>query len=726
MLIYIIMEVYFLNKKAIHNKKIFLKKSMVSFLCISVLSGSVFPYSALATESIEKTNTQEYSSTIEDEQNINKDSESIVEDSEKEKVLEQTEDDIVEEPIQSEEEQLTEVKESMEVPEDSSTPVEEKESQNIPVIEEKEVSEEISDFSLEENRQNAWETFLSANNGNMMRSRAISPTAAFIANVGPQAKKVAASNGLYASVMIAQAALESDWGRSGLASAPNYNLFGIKGSYNGSYVAMKTSEYSKAKGWYNIIANFRKYPSYSQSFQDNANLLRTGVNYNNGIYSGAWLENTINYGQATEHLEGIYATDPSYDTKLNSIIEQYNLTQYDTYDSVTSSNKNSYTAKLTSVDIFSRPNGMYNAKKITNSGLSVGSEITVKQEMRTQSGVFAKIHNSDNKFIGWVNKDLIRIYDTSLGSKPKNYLNRVESSIAGIYTKPYNLKGSEIISNGSAYIGKYVQIKQEMTTQSGTYGNAYLNGTFIGWIKTSDLTYDTNLKSKSKNYTAEISNGLTGIYTKPFGMENAKVIKIYSNYVGKQVTIQQEMTTQSGTYAKVYYKNSFIGWVNIKELTTYDTNLESKSKNYSVTLPSNISKIFTKPYNMKGNEIISNVSSYANKDVQIKQEMKTQSGTYAKITFNDDFIGWARTSDLTYDTNLKSTQKSYSATVKSGNDGIYTKPKYFKGATIVNNSNTFVNKKVQVRQLMKTNHGNYAKIHSNNKFVGWVLESDLK
>lgn len=648
-----------MGKKVLHNKKIFLKKSIVSFLSISVLSSSVFPYSVLATESNEvtDTDTQEQYKAIENDQNIIEDTDLTGEVPKEEDVSEQTNDEIVEEPIEAEEEQNTEVEESVDIQEESSLPLEVPESQNAPVVEEEEVNEEIPEVSLEENRQNAWETFLSTTQSNM-RSRAVSPTAAFIADVGPQAKKVAASNGLYASVMIAQAALESDWGRSTLALAPNHNLFGIKGSYNGSSVAMKTSEYSASKGWYTVIANFRKYPTYSESLQDNANLLRNGVTYNKGIYSGAWLENTTSYGQATDHLEGIYATDPSYDTKLNSIIQQYNLTQYDTYDSVTSSNKNSYTSKLTSVDIYSRPKGMYNAKKVTNSGLSVSSEVTVKQEMRTQSGVFAKIYNSNDKFIGWINKDLLRIYDTNLGSKPKNYLNRVKSSINGVYTKPYNLEGSKKSSNGSAYIGKYVQIQQEMTTQSGTYGKAYLNGTFIGWIKASDLSYDTNLNSKPKNYTAEISNCLTGLYTKPYAIENSTKVASYSNYAGKQVTIKQEMTTQSGTYAKVYYNNSFIGWVNKKELTIYDTNLESKSKNYSVTLPSNISKIFTKPYNMKGNKLISNASSYANKDVQITQEMRTQSGTYAKINFNGKFIGWVKTSDLTYDTNLKSTQKT--------------------------------------------------------------------
>ncbi len=75
-------------------------------------------------------------------------------------------------------------------------------------------------------------------------SQTVADPQAFIDQIGWSASEVAASNDLYASVMIAQALLESAYGTSGLASAPNYNLFGVKGSYNGQVVYMATKEYS--------------------------------------------------------------------------------------------------------------------------------------------------------------------------------------------------------------------------------------------------------------------------------------------------------------------------------------------------------------------------------------------------------------------------------------------------------------------------------------------------
>lgn len=145
----------------------------------------------------------------------------------------------------------------------------------------------------------------------------------FLQAAVPQAQAAAYKYGVYPSVMLAQAILESGWGQSQLAQAPNYNLFGIKGSYNGQSVNMNTGEYGK-NGYYNTNAQFRKYPNYQASFEDNGATLRNNPQY----YIKTWLENASSYQQATAGLKA-YATAPNYTTQLNSIIAAYNLTQYD-------------------------------------------------------------------------------------------------------------------------------------------------------------------------------------------------------------------------------------------------------------------------------------------------------------------------------------------------------------------------------------------------------------
>ena len=156
----------------------------------------------------------------------------------------------------------------------------------------------------------------------------------FLRNIIPAAQNVARGKDIYASVMIAQAALESGWGTSALSKAPNHNLFGVKGSYNGQSVNMQTLEDSGGQNYYSIQADFRKYPSYQESLEDYADKIVNGISGAPLFYSGAWKSKTNSYQDATAYLTGRYATDTAYGSKLNRIIEQFGLTKYDTETAV--------------------------------------------------------------------------------------------------------------------------------------------------------------------------------------------------------------------------------------------------------------------------------------------------------------------------------------------------------------------------------------------------------
>ena len=156
----------------------------------------------------------------------------------------------------------------------------------------------------------------------------------FLRNIIPAAQNVARGKDIYASVMIAQAALESGWGTSALSKAPNHNLFGVKGSYNGQSVNMQTLEDSGGQNYYSIQADFRKYPSYQESLEDYADKIVNGISGSPLFYSGAWKSKTNSYQDATAYLTGRYATDTAYGSKLNRIIEQFGLTKYDTETAV--------------------------------------------------------------------------------------------------------------------------------------------------------------------------------------------------------------------------------------------------------------------------------------------------------------------------------------------------------------------------------------------------------
>ncbi|MBK3496877.1 glucosaminidase domain-containing protein [Viridibacillus sp. YIM B01967] len=151
----------------------------------------------------------------------------------------------------------------------------------------------------------------------------------FIGTIAETARQLSAENDLYASVMIAQATLESEYGQSGLGSSPNNNLFGIKGKYKNDSVKLETSEDDGTGKMTTVMADFRKYPSYEDSLKDYVRLLRNGLSWNKQYYTGVFKSNTKTFKDATKHLTGSYATDSKYNKKLNKLIAEYDLTQYD-------------------------------------------------------------------------------------------------------------------------------------------------------------------------------------------------------------------------------------------------------------------------------------------------------------------------------------------------------------------------------------------------------------
>ena len=143
------------------------------------------------------------------------------------------------------------------------------------------------------------------------------------------------------SVTIAQAILESGWGKSELATKAN-NLFGIKASdgWNGASYVVKTAEYDKNNKKYYINAAFRKYRSWQDSIVDHARFFHTPdwrkENYKNVI-------GEVDYRKACKSLQSAgYATSQEYASQLIGLIEMYKLYKYDSVaksNTITNSNK---------------------------------------------------------------------------------------------------------------------------------------------------------------------------------------------------------------------------------------------------------------------------------------------------------------------------------------------------------------------------------------------------
>lgn len=158
----------------------------------------------------------------------------------------------------------------------------------------------------------------------------------FITKMGPIARDNYKKTGILASVTLAQAILESGWGKSGLAQKAN-NLFGMKASvsgnnwkgstWKGNYVTVRTKEQYGGRT-VTISAKFRKYSSVSQSLEDHAAYLKYAKNGSRYRYAG--ITATKDYRRQLRIIQnGGYCTGSSYYSQLCSIIRSYNLTRWD-------------------------------------------------------------------------------------------------------------------------------------------------------------------------------------------------------------------------------------------------------------------------------------------------------------------------------------------------------------------------------------------------------------
>jgi mannosyl-glycoprotein endo-beta-N-acetylglucosaminidase len=149
---------------------------------------------------------------------------------------------------------------------------------------------------------------------------------AYIATAVPLARTWRLRSGIPASVTIAQAILESGWGRSALARDGN-SQFGIKCFGWPGPIAIGCRDYATSEcdssGCHPAVASFRMYRSIADSYADHDRFLRVNPRY------GIALAVTTNPDLFAERLQQAgYATDPTYAAKLIALMHTYNLYQY--------------------------------------------------------------------------------------------------------------------------------------------------------------------------------------------------------------------------------------------------------------------------------------------------------------------------------------------------------------------------------------------------------------
>jgi flagellum-specific peptidoglycan hydrolase FlgJ len=148
-----------------------------------------------------------------------------------------------------------------------------------------------------------------------------SPQREFIQRYASYAIYTQRMTGIPASVTLAQAALESGWGKH----APGNNFFGIKGRGPAGCQCLWTKENNHGQTL-RIQTAFRKYEDPLQCFLDHARVISTGRYLRHAMQHTQSAESFVT---ALQSGKAKYATDPLYAQKIMDIIHRYQLENYD-------------------------------------------------------------------------------------------------------------------------------------------------------------------------------------------------------------------------------------------------------------------------------------------------------------------------------------------------------------------------------------------------------------
>jgi flagellar protein FlgJ len=164
----------------------------------------------------------------------------------------------------------------------------------------------------------------SADSGASLKPRASSLAASkadFVRTFLPHAQKAAREIGVDPHALLAQAALETGWGRSVPCNARgdcSFNLFGIKAGshWSGATVSVPTLEFEQGIP-VRRFERFRSYDSAADSFRDYAQVIRNSSRYENALGAG---DDVASFAAALQ--QGGYATDPAYAQKIIAVADE--------------------------------------------------------------------------------------------------------------------------------------------------------------------------------------------------------------------------------------------------------------------------------------------------------------------------------------------------------------------------------------------------------------------
>ena len=469
----------------------------------------------------------------------------------------------------------------------------------------------------------------------------------FLNSIAGAAQQIAQQRGLYASLMIAQAAVESGWGSSYLSTSA-YNLFGVKWSGSGAYIELPTQEYYNGS-YQTVYDKFQRYSSYAESLSAYANVITTR-------FPNSTRANASSYAVAAQNLKngvyGTYATAPDYAEKLIKVIETYNLTAYDTGSSVQGTTDTGTitttgtTSTATATGTYTVKSGdtLYRIAQNNNMSLDTLKSLNGLTSNTIYVGQVLKVSGSTNTTTS----------NTSSGSQtttPATTMNQTTSTATA--TGTYTVKSGDTLYR--------IAQNNNMSLDTLKSLNGLTSNTiYVGQVlkvsgSTSTTTTSTNNSQATATNTSQTTSSATGTYTVKSG---DTLYRIAQNNNMSLDTLKSLNGLTSNTI--------YVGQVlKVSGSTSTTTTNTSNSGQATTTNTSQTTSSATGTYTVKAGDSLYRIAQNNNMSLD---SLKSLNGLTSNLIIPGQVLKVSATSSTTATTSntSNSTQSQTSYTVKAG------------------------------------------------------------
>lgn len=381
-----------------------------------------------------------------------------------------------------------------------------------------------------------------------------------------------------------------------------------------------------------------------------------------------------------------------------------------------------YTVKVTKPwSVNTEPWGTKGAEPVQLDRSLVGEVFNVTQEKTTNRSTYVLLERNNEK-IGWIDSTGVEKSDEVFSINITNY-KAVVTHPWSINTRPWGTNGFETIGFADAYVGETVTVLQEKVTERSTFALIQTNKETLGWIDKTGLEEHKVLSTEDTAYVAKVTKPWS-ITTQPWGTNGYETVTSASSYIGEEVNVVQEKTTQRSTYALIEQKGDQLGWIDTTGLEPLQVS-STKDVQYTVevTRPWSVN---TQPWGTKGYQLVQSGSSLVGKVFNVLQEQVTQRGTYVLLEKDGSPLGWIDSTGVKKSNEILSIKNVRYAADVTKPWSINTQPWGTTGFKTIGFADDYVSETVHVVQEQVTERSTYALIEFKGKQLGWIDTTGLR